>query len=174
MRKSEYTIGVTGHRHIPPNGLSELAAEVRKLYREKVAEHGAANITVLSSAAEGADTLCAKLALDEGFRLIVPLPMPAMEYRKDFFETVAAEYDKLLSLADEVFVAPPDEPPPDNPNRGFWYRQAGLYIAKRCDVLLAIWDGVEKDTPDGAGTWKTVKAARELGKPIHRITIQIH
>jgi len=123
----------------------------------------------LSSVAEGADTLCAKLALDESFRLIVLLPMSAMEYRKDFLETAAAEYDKLLSLADEVFVAPPDEKPPDYPSRGFWYRQAGLYIAKRCDVLLAIWDGVEKDTPDGAGTWETVKAAKAVGTEIKNI-----
>ena len=171
MRKIKYTIGITGSRYLPPNCLFELTAEVRKFYREKAAVHGAANITVLSSIAEGADTLCAKLALDEGFRLILPLPMPAMEYRKDFPESAAAEYDKLLSLADEVFTAPPDEQPSESSKRGFWYRQAGLYIVKHSEILLAIWDGVEKDTPDGAGTWETVKAARKSGKPIHYVSI---
>ena len=171
MRKSKYTIGITGHRRLPPNGLFELTAGVRKFYREKAAELGAANITVLSSVAEGADTLCAKLALDEGFRLAVPLPMPAMEYRRDFSESAVTEYDKLLSLADEVFVAPSDEKPPDNPSRGFWYRQAGLYVVKHSDILLAIWDGVEKDTPDGAGTWETMKAAKAAGTEIKVIKI---
>jgi len=166
VRKSEYTIGITGHRRLPPDSLSEITEEVRKFYQKLAAEHGVSNITVLSSVAEGADTLCAKLALDEGFRLTVPMPMPAMEYRKDFSESASAEYDKLLSLADEVFVVPPDESPPENPSRGFWYKNAGLYIVKHCDVLLAVWDGVEKDAPDGAGTWETVKVAQQKNKPL--------
>jgi len=44
-------------------------------------------------------------------------------------------------------------------------------VAKNCDIMLAVWDGVEKDAPDGAGTWETVKLAREVGKPINRVAI---
>jgi len=171
VQKSEYAIGITGHRRLLPDSTSELMAEVRRVYREKAGQCDAANIAVLSSAAEGADTLCAHLALDEGYRLIVPLPMSAMEYRKDFSEAAAAEFDKLLSLADEVLVVSADEPIPKNHSRGFWYRQAGLYVVKHCNVLLAIWNGVEKDTPDGAGTWETVKVARKCGKEVCYITV---
>jgi len=171
VQKSKYAIGITGHRSLPAGSLSALTAELKRFFREKAAEHGASNVTVLSSIAEGTDMLCAKLAYDEGFRLVVPLSLPATEYRKGFTETAASEFDMLLSLADDVFVAPFDEPPPENPSHGFCYRQAGLYVVKHCDVLLTIWDGVEKDTPDGAGTWESVQLARCLGKTFHRIAV---
>ena len=167
MEKNSYTIGITGHRHLPQERIPALIAEVQAFYEEKSAQYGFENIVVLSSIAEGADTVCAKLALDSGFRLVVPLPMPVDEYRKDFMETAKIEFDYLLSKADEVFVVEPTEDVPTELSRGFFYRQAGIYVVKNCDVLLAVWDGVEKDTKDGAGTWETVKLARGFGKPIH-------
>jgi hypothetical protein len=163
MKKDTYTIGITGHRRLPPEVVPLLTSDVKAFYRERALLHGAENIAVLSSIAEGADTLCAKLALEAGLTLIVPLPMAADEYRKDFSEETAAEFDRLLSPANEVFVVKPEEGVPGNPGRGFYYRQAGMYVVKHCDILLAIWDGVERETEDGAGTWETVKAAKAVG-----------
>jgi len=172
MQKSKYVIGITGHRRLSPSSLSALTTEVGIFYQEKAAEYGAANITVLSSIAEGADTICAKLALDKGFRLVVPLPMYATEYRRDFMGTAAAEFDCLLSLSNEAFVVSMEEALPTHPQRGYYYRQAGIYVTKNCDVLLAVWDGVEKDTPDGAGTWETIKLAREFGKAVRLVEVK--
>jgi len=160
------TIGVTGHRHPPPERLPALTAKIQAFFQEETSRYGAEQLTVFSSLSTGADTLCAKLALDAGLRLVVPLPMSALKYRKDFPEAAVAEFDCLLSLADEVFVVQPEEMLPPDPLRGFYYRQAGIYVAKHCDVLLAVWDGTERDTPDGAGTWETVKLAQGFGKPI--------
>ena len=103
--------------------------------------------------------------------MVIPLPFQASEYRKDFTGAAASEFDCLLSLADEAFVVSAEEPTPDNPERGFFYRQTGIYVAKHCDILLAVWDGAEKDAPDGAGTWETVKLAREFGKPVRHVSI---
>ena len=167
----DYTIGITGHRHLPPECLPALTAAIQGFYQTEKTRHGAKSIAVLSSLAEGSDTLCAKLALDMDLRLVVPLPMSDLEYRKDFSESAAMEFDRLLSLADQVFVVSPKEAVPPNLLRGFYYRQAGIYVARHCDVLLAVWDGVENDTPEGAGTWETVKLARGFGKPIHRLAI---
>jgi hypothetical protein len=97
--------------------------------------------------------------------------MNALEYRRDFPESAAAELDCLLSLADQAFVALPSEPVPPNPQRGFYYRQAAIFVVKHCDILLAVWDGEERDTPDGAGTWETVKLTWELRKPIHHVIL---
>jgi len=166
-----YTIGVTGHRHIPPERLPTLTEEIRKFYGEEIERHGNEGVAVLSSLAEGADTLCAKLALDAGMRLIVPLPMAVLDYRGDFSGPAASEFDWLLSLADQVFVAPPEEPVPANPPRGFHYRQAGIYVTKHCDILLAVWDRVERNTPDGAGTWETMKLARKFEVPIRLMMV---
>lgn len=171
MANESHTIGITGHRQLPPKRGLSLTAEIQSFYCDEASRYGAENITVLSSLAEGADTRCAKIAHFAGFRLIVPLPMNSVEYRNDFTDSAAAEFDSLLSLVDGIFVVTPSEPIPLNPSRGFFYRQAGIYIANNCDVLLAVWDGVERDTPDGAGTWETVKIARKFGREIRILKI---
>ena len=168
---SEFKIGVTGHRRLPADKLESVRDSVRDFYISVRERHPDAQITVLSSLAEGADSICAELALDMGFKLVAPLPMSATEYRRDFAGSAAAQFDCLLSLADEVYVAPAEETPPGQPGRGFFYRQAGIYVARHGDVLLAVWNGIERDTPDGAGTWETVKLAREFGRPVQRVLI---
>jgi len=165
----QFVIGVAGHRKLPSEEIPILTTEIETFYRDVIKEHG--KPIVMSPLAEGADTLCAKLALDVGLRLIVPLPMNALEYRQAFTGAAETELDCLLSLADRVFVVPPEETVPVNPKRGFYYRQAGIYVVKHCDILLAVWDGEERDTPDGAGTWETIKLARRVGKPVHRVAI---
>jgi len=149
-----------------------LSLEIMGFFQDNINLYGAGHITVLSSLAEGADSLCAKAALEAGLRLVAPLPMHALEYRTDFTGTAATGFDCLLSLADQVFVVSPSEAAPENPVRAFCYRQAGVYIVNNCDVLLALWDGVEKDSPDGAGTWETIKYAREVNKPVQVISVR--
>ena len=164
-------IGITGHRRLPAENAPAIAQSVKGFFLETQKANKDSAITVLSSLAEGADTLCAKIALDMGLRLAVPLPLPASEYRKDFSGALASEFDCLLSMAGNAFTVLPEEPVPAHPSRGFYYRQAGIYIARRCDTLLAVWDGVERDTPDGAGTWETIKLAKKFGKSIYTIFI---
>ena len=35
------------------------------------------------------------------------------------------------------------------------------YMVNNCDVLIAVWDGIEK-----GGVWETIEYARAIGKPI--------
>ncbi|MDR1706245.1 MAG: hypothetical protein LBS19_16405 [Clostridiales bacterium] len=165
-----FTVGVTGHLRLPAEQLPDTAQEVKAFLAETKAAHDEAR--VLSPCAEGADMLCAGLALELGLRLAVPLPMDSAEYRKDFSTSAAEEFGRLLALADEAFTVLPQEPlPPGLVPRGFYYRQAGIYVARHCDILLAVWDGLEHDTVDGAGTWETVKLARQFGKAVHIISV---
>ena len=165
------TIGVTGHRKLPKDKILTVSQEVTDFFIKKINLHAKSNITVLSSLAEGVDMLCAKLAIDMGLRLIVPLPINKLEYLKDFSEETTADFNFISSKADDIFIVTPEEIIPDSLSRGFYYRQAGIYVAKHCDVLLAVWDGVENDTKDGAGTWETVKIARKFEKEIYHLTI---
>ena len=160
--RRDFVIGITGHRNLPKEKIPAIAQKAQDFFAGMKAEHG--SVMVLSSLAEGADMLCAKAALDLQLRLVVPLPMAADEYRKDFSD--AAGFDRLLSEADTVFTVGPVLP---GLPRGFYYRQAGIYVAKNCDLLLAVWDGARCDTRDGAGTWETIKLAREFEKPVEMI-----
>jgi hypothetical protein len=166
-----FIIGVTGHRKLPEERLPSISRSIKDFYFSMWREHGK-RVAVMSSLAEGADTLCARLALDMEMRLVAALPMNATEYRVDFSDGVTlAEFDCLLSMADETFVVAPSEDVPEGAGRGFYYRQAGIYVAKRCDVMLAVWGGVENETPDGAGTWETVKLARAFSKGIFYVPV---
>ena len=59
---------------------------------------------LVSCLAEGADRLAAHVALQLGFRLVVPLPMPVELYEKDFAEEgTRREFADLLAKAEHVF-----------------------------------------------------------------------
>ena len=169
LTEKDFIIGVTGHRVLPGDNIPEIKRSVNEFYREIKTANRERSITVLSPLAEGADILCARIALDHGMRLVAPLPMPVQEYLKGFFDS--GDFYRLSSTADEVFVVEPEESVPAHPETGFYYRQAGLYVAKSCDILLAVWDGIERSSPDGAGTWETIRSARQYGKKIHQILI---
>lgn len=173
--KDFFAVGVTGHRRLSQDQMMKAAQAIRTFFAEIEETHGEKEILLLSSLAEGADCLCAKLGLEFEWRLLAVLPMNASEYRKDFsiHSKVAEEFDCLLSMADEVLVVLEDseERLSAQPSRGFYYRQAGIYVVKHCDVLLAVWDGEKRETPDGAGTWETMKLAREFGKEIRAVRV---
>jgi len=171
-------IGVTGHRDPRGEDIEELKRRVGQVFdglaRDYLTADGATPIVVLSSLAEGADQLVASVALERGAILIAPLPMPLEEYRKDFqfglTPNALSEFDRLLARA----AAAPEMPLLDGATiealrddarrRAMQYREAGLYIVRHCQILLALWDGDESDVKTG-GTAEIVRRQRE-GAPL--------
>ena len=89
-------LGVVGHRRLPdpPDELRRVVRGVLDGFRSRYAS---TPIVLLSALAEGADRLVAREALDAGFSLVVPLPMPREEYEKDFVTPQSlAEFRSLL------------------------------------------------------------------------------
>jgi len=154
--------GVTGHRDLRPEDIETLESAVRGIFQEFLRRYPATPLSVLSPLAEGADRLVARVALQCGVRLVVPLPMPSSLYEMDF-ETAEsrAEFQELLSQAEEQFEMPliGDGDSADlaaqAPGREKQYAQVGVYIARQCQILLALWDGL----PSGkvAGTADIVR-----------------
>ncbi len=160
-------VGITGHRDIPPECAPELEARIEALLRGIQALYPHSPVNVLSPLADGADRLGARAALKAGCPLSVPLPMAREEYERDFDESSQREFGELLLRASDVFVAEPSAPP-ESPKRGFYYGQAGLYIARNAHVLIALWDGTETLFPEGGGTYETICFMRqENGIVIH-------
>src|SRR5215467_13382687 len=81
-------IGVTGHRDLRDRDVPELERQVVdfivSLRRDYLGRDSETPLIVLSSLAEGADRLVARVAMAHGARLVAPLPMPVEEYRRDF------------------------------------------------------------------------------------------
>ncbi|HXD30972.1 MAG TPA: hypothetical protein VN643_07645 [Pyrinomonadaceae bacterium] len=140
-------IGVTGHRDLQPSDITPLEDRVKEIVTSLRDAHPATPLLVLSPLAEGADRLVARVALEHGAKLIVPLPFSRSEYEKDF-ETDDSKKDfrELLKLAWKCFELPLA---PGNsiesirqkgPERNRQYTQAGAYIVRHSHILIALWD----------------------------------
>jgi hypothetical protein len=160
-------IGVTGHRDLRLQDIPALEDAVTSVFARIKREHlvnADTPIILLSSLAEGADQLVARIALRHGASLIAPLPMALNEYRHDFEPGiqpgVMARFDALVEAA----VAVPVVPCMPDATRDEHYRAAGIFIARHSHALIALWDGDERNTPVG-GTAEIVDFFRH-GVPL--------
>jgi hypothetical protein len=139
-------VGVTGHRNLLANDAA-LAALVGKALRSIARANANAPLLLLSGLAEGADRLVVEAARDAfGAQFWAILPLPDALYTRDFSAAAStAEYKLLKAQALRVIDAPlmssrrllTDYGEP----RNHQYAWIGAYIAKRAQVLVAIWDG---------------------------------
>src|SRR5262245_18263050 len=166
-------IGVTGHRDLRdedvPRLEREVAAIIGGLRRDYLGGEAETPIVVLSSLAEGADRLVARVALAQGAWLVAPMPMPIDEYRRDFEPGLtpgnAAEFDALLAQAIATPVIPflPGNSlaavREDSAKRSEQYRAVGLFIVRHASILIALWDGADGKMSAG-GTAEVVSFKR--------------
>jgi hypothetical protein len=138
-------VGVTGHRNLDsrdPRLTHLVTRELRKITHR----HDGAPLLVLTGLAEGADRLVTYAAQDLGSEFIAILPLPDALYEPDFSGAASlTDYESLRSNAGRVIRAPLmatrrvvkeyGEP------RNQQYAWSGAYIAKRSQILIAIWDG---------------------------------
>ena len=122
---------------------------------------GVTPMVVLSALAEGADQLVARVAERRGLRVIAPLPLPVEKYRRDFERNpvrpdALKQFDEWMeprSGVIKLFVEYEDGVSEVNLEvdqmRDLQYRRAGAFIARHCDVLIALWDGRDRAAPGG-------------------------
>jgi len=170
-------IGATGHRDLRDRDIPSLegavADAIKGLKRDYLHDDPETPLAVLSSLAEGADRLIARVAVDLGAKLIAPLPMEADEYRRDFEPGLkpdaAAEFDRMKgdALATPVMrfaKGNTRENVHEEARRALQYRAAGLFIVRHCHVLISLWNGDERDRAVG-GTAEVVSFKRD-GIPV--------
>ncbi len=141
-----FLVGVTGHRDLHPDEWPALEARLGKLFDSLQAAAPTAGFRLLSSLAEGADTLVARVAIARGLPLTAILPVPVDDYRADFADDASrAEFERLLAAADTIVVAPPirDDTGRIVPSRELAYVAAGEILAAASRLLIALWDGLD-------------------------------
>ena len=147
-------LGVTGHRRLRAEDIPRLEAAVRDLFTALRRASPTTPLLLITPLAEGADRLVARVALEAGAELVVPLPLPPEEYARDFPET-AAEFDRLLAHQRTVRrIQLPDV----GAGRDLQYALVGLYVARHSQILIALWDGV--GSTDTGGTAQIVQYRR--------------
>lgn len=148
-------IGVTSHRNIPAREIETIRARVRGLFVQLQREFPHSPLTLVSALAEGGDQIAAQEALAAGAQLIAPLPLPREVYAQDFASTATRDaFDALCARAHviEMPLLPghtPEEVAHAGVERDRQYARAGVFIARHCHILLAIWDGRESDRLGG-------------------------
>ncbi|MEJ0074172.1 MAG: hypothetical protein WDO17_01785 [Alphaproteobacteria bacterium] len=150
-------IGVTGHRDLYETDDARLKDEftraLERLKRDYLDRDPDTPIVILSALAEGADSLVAEAALEQGAILIAPLPMEKDEYLEDFKpgKAIRADAEKrfesLLTRAFATIEMPycdggtRESVRNDRKKRDAQYQDVGLYIVNHCHVLVALWNG---------------------------------
>lgn len=150
-----HVVGFSGHRQLADAAGVEksIAGVLEELRREAPGEWIA-----LSSAAAGADLIFVRTALQQGLGWEASLPLPLVDFERDFPPQEWLEVKALLAKAEHLEIAA--EPG----SREEAYLSGGFEIVNRCDVLLVVWDG--QPARGKGGTADVVAYARAMGRPI--------
>ena len=149
-------LGVTGHRTIREEDRAAIETMVREIFKTIANTIKSTSLVLISSLAEGADRLVARIALEEGARLVVPLPLPRDDYENDFAsEESRVEFGQLLDKATQVFEVNRTADVSIGASRDRAYELAGVHVVRHCQILIALWDSV--DTGKTGGTWEIVR-----------------
>lgn len=159
-----YAVGVTGHRPHKLNaaGLGRIAADIDAVFDRIAAQTAGRKIVLVTSLAEGADTMAAEAALARGWGLVAPLPFPPDLYARDFAEGAPREKFRDLLARAEHFVCRPDRA-----DDVAGYRAASSAMLDLSDMLIAVWDGAPTDALGGA--YDTLREAGKRGLDAVRI-----
>jgi hypothetical protein len=156
-------IGVTGHRDLRPEDISRLERVLTSALLDIHRKYPCSSAVLLSALAEGADRLTARIALDLGVKLVVPLPMRQDLYERDFeTQESRAEFRDFLARAVGVVHLPLIEDAAEHeiaqygPARDREYAKAGAYIAAHSQIFFALWDGTPDAGDKVGGTAQTV------------------
>ncbi len=150
-----HMVGFTGHRQLDdPDGASQAIREaLGALLREVPGEWIA-----LSSVARGSDQLFVRAARDAGLDWHAILPLPRVEFARDFPPEEWPAVEELMATAGHVRVIN------ENGDREDSYLDGGVETVNGADVLLAFWDG--NDARGKGGTGEVVQYAKSIGKPV--------
>ena len=154
-------IGVTGHRELPVKEIGgeeaidpSIEEQVSEFFQRLSDEYPATPLVVLSPFSPGADCLVAKLALRIDARVVPVLPEPLEDHikanrkkLKTCYPYSVEEFRSLLARAEAPIVIPEltlDKSENFEGVTSIPHLLAGVFVARHCHILLAVWDGRPK------------------------------
>jgi hypothetical protein len=149
-------IGVTGHRDPHPDDISAAEAALDRLFSDLRQRLPDTPIEVVSGMADGADRIVVRAALRHQFPVTALLPMPMEDYAADFSAESLAEIRAILAQPGVERLAlpiPPDLQSPGQPldreARDELYHRLAACLARKSNLILALWDGVNTGLAGG-------------------------
>jgi len=146
LGRAPIVVGVTGHRDIPDADNAVLESATRSVLTKIAGLTPNSPHVLISSLAEGADRMAARIAIQLGWDLGIVLPAPEEIYERDFPDSNSRDqFGDLLKLAAWIERLPADQAGvPD-------YLGAGIRLMQQSQLLLAYWDGKDIGLPGGTG-----------------------
>ncbi|MCH5179829.1 MAG: hypothetical protein J1F32_01265 [Erysipelotrichales bacterium] len=160
-KKIPIVIGIVGHRDVDLRFQKEIENKIDDAIKNIKEISPNSPLVVLTGLAKGADQIAAKIAIQNGAKLYIALPMNEEDYLNniDFTFESKENYFKLKNDAIETFVVPDTEKQDDN-SRSYKFRQQAIYVATHCHILLALWDENDDFTMStGCGTTEAIHFA---------------
>lgn len=151
-------IGVTAHRDLSFADQKSIAEQTRSFFAGLQKMFPDLPLVIINPLATGGDTLVAQVAADMGLAMEAPLPMPLVEYEKDFVDPQSLQEFRSLLQQSTVFELPLvsgnsiEAISEDRDARNLQYAQLGTYVAGHSHLLLALWDGKVGHKPGGTGS----------------------
>ena len=145
------TIGITGHQRIPTVARDYVIEGIRRALRELTPP-----LLGFTSLAAGADQFFAREIIAAGGTLGAIIP--SRGYDTTFSADDLVEYENLLAQCSSIEVLDFAEPSEAA------FMAAGEAVVSRCQVVLAVWDGLP--AAGLGGTADAVARARELGRTV--------
>jgi len=164
-------IGITGHRDIRSEDKKTLKEKIKDfiLFNQKLCPN--TPIVILTPLAEGADRIAATAAIECKVEFIAVLPMPIEEYMLDFTTPESTEeFNHLLARAFKIIELPIQdgttlsEVQTITEKRNEQYYLNGLFIARHCHTLIALWDGTNSGKKGGTSDVVRIKKFGIPGK----------
>jgi hypothetical protein len=156
-----HKVAITGHQRFPDDLVAAFVVEsIHTLLNKLQTRHGPA-LVAISGLAEGADTMFAEQALRLG------IPVEAILAHANLAQSLssAAAQQRFLSVLSncrQVTMLPYAAPSTAA------YTMLGRVLVERCDLLVAVWDGLPP--VDEGGTGAVVAHARRQGRSIAHIS----
>lgn len=145
-------IGITGHQALSP----QVTKYVRAHLKQRIAASDGPLVGI-TSLADGADQIFARLLLQKKHRLHIIVP--CAQYEEAFTDDAAREAYRRLLGQSHVFEVLPFAAPSED---AFW--AAGQRIVELSEKLYAVWDG--QPARGFGGTAEVVHYARRWSVPV--------
>ena len=159
MKQTHYRVGIVGHRYL---GGNESENYVRfccfKLLSEFKARH--TNLTAVSAASKGADTIFSDIAICLEVKLNTIIPFK--EFSEDFDTELSLERSNALRERSAK-----SECANFSKRSISAYKKSMEWVVIKSHSLIAVWDGHSNGSPGGTG--RAIELAMSIGKPMFHI-----
>lgn len=164
MKQMQYKVGIAGHRYL---GGLEAENYVRfccfRLLTEFKAKY--ANLTAVSAASEGADTIFSEVALSLEIELNTVIPFE--DFSEDFDSELSLEKNNALR-----YRSTKSEFANFSKRSISAYKKSMEWVVIKSHCLIGVWDGQCAGSP--GGTRRAIELAKSIGKPVFYINPRNH